>query len=121
MGVVVPMLIVMTFIGDIHIALIILALAILAVAVSIMSIFFSCVSRSFENIGASGTLAGMFNCMVALGIVLANYVFTLLAENKGWEFTVYVWLVLAAVSFVLAVVTVPLWKRFLNKNGRENA
>ena len=118
MGVVVPMLVVMTFIGDIHIALIILALAILAVAVSIMSIFFSCVSRSFENIGASGTLAGMFNCMVALGIVLANYVFTLLAEKKGWEFTVYVWLALAALSLVLSIITVPLWKKFLNKNGK---
>ena len=114
----VPMLIIMTYVGRAHVALIMTALVILAVAISAMAIYASYVSKSFEWLGVSATLAGLFNCMVALGIVLANYVFTKIAESYGWNTTVIIWLVLACLSLALSLIATPLWKRFLKKREK---
>lgn len=111
----VPLLIVVTFIGEVNIAFIIAALALLMVSVSSMTVFFSYISKVFENFGHGATIAGLFNCMSAIGIVLANYVFAKLAEMFGWGFTTKSWLVIAIVSLVLTALTIPIWNRFKKK------
>lgn len=111
----IPLLVVVTFIGDISIAIIVAVLALLLISVSSMTIFFSYITKAFEKFGLGGTLAGLFNCMSAVGLVLANYVFAKLAEEFGWGFTTKSWLILAIVCFALVALTIPIWKNFKKK------
>ncbi len=109
-----PLLFALTFIGEVNLAFIIAALALFMVAVSSMIPFFAYISKNFERFGLGATLAGLFNCMQALGIVLANYVFAKLVEMFGWEFATKSWLLLAIAALALTAITIPLWRKFKN-------
>ena len=69
-------------------------------------------SRAFERYGISGTVAGTFNCMASLGVVLSNYVFARIAEVASWQVTVLCYLGIAALALILSVITVPIWQKF---------
>jgi sugar phosphate permease len=114
-AVTIPLLVVVTFIGHVNIALIIVVLALLLVSVSSMTTFFSYITKAFEKFGLGGTLAGLFNCMSAFGLVLANYVFARIADNSGWQITTIYWLIFIAASFLLMLACVPIFKRFEKK------
>lgn len=114
-AVTIPMLVVVTFIGNVSIALIVVVLSLLLISVSSMTVFFSYITKAFEKFGLGGTLAGLFNCMSAVGLVLANYVFAKLAEEFGWGFTTKSWLIIAIVSFALTALTIPIWRNFKKK------
>ena len=114
-AVTVPLLVVVTFIGNVSIALIVVVLSLLLISVSSMTIFFSYITKAFEKFGLGGTLAGLFNCMSAVGLVLANYVFAKLAEEFGWGFTTKSWLIIAIVCLALTALTIPIWKNFKKK------
>lgn len=114
-AVTIPLLLIVTFIGRVDLVFIIVALSLLMVSVSSMTVFFSYISKAFERFGYGATLAGLFNCMSAVGIVIANYVFAKLADNYGWGVTTKSWLIIAIISFVLTAITVPVWKRFKKK------
>ena len=114
-AVTIPLLLAVTFIGKISVAIIVAVLALLLVSVSSMSIFFSYITKAFEKFGLGGTLAGLFNCMSAVGLVLANYVFAKLADLYGWGFTTKSWLVIAIVSLILMAITIPMWRNFKKK------
>jgi MFS family permease len=114
-AVTIPMLVIVTFIGEVSIAIIVAVLALLLISVSSMTVFFSYITKAFEKFGLGGTLAGLFNCMSAVGLVLANYVFAKLAEEFGWGFTTNSWLVIAIVSFALTALTIPIWRNFKKK------
>lgn len=110
-----PLLFLITLVGNAPLLVIMVALVLMMITVSASTIFFSFISKTFERYSCSGTVSGLFNCMASLGIVLANYVFTRLAELRGWGFTTTSWLVLAVVALVLSLLTIPLWNRFLKK------
>lgn len=117
LGAILPLLVVVMFIGTIPLAVIMVALALVMVAAGAMSIFFSYISRAFQKFDCVATLSGLFNCMASLGIVLANYVFASLADAYGWEFTTRCWVIITAAALVLALAAIPLWSRFVNKNN----
>jgi len=108
-------LFVITFIGKLPVGFIVLALTVLMITTSGTSIFFSYIYKKFEKYGSVATLSGLFNCMSSLGIVLANYVFARLADSFGWGITTICWFVCIAVSFLLMLISVPIWKRFQKK------
>lgn len=110
-----PMLLIVMFIGKIPLLAVMLALVMIMVFAGAMSIFFSYISRAFQSYGLVGTLSGLFNCMASLGVVLANYVFASLADNHGWEFTTRCWVIITAAALILALITLPVWKRFVAK------
>ena len=114
-----PMLALLTTIGKAPLALMMVTLVLLMVAVGASTIFFSYMSRTFEFYGCSATLSGLFNCMSALGIVLANYVFTRFAESYGWVNTTRAWLILTFASLLLTLITIPLWNRFLKRLKKD--
>ncbi len=111
-----PMLLVVMFIGKIPLPATMIALVMIMIFAGAMSIFFSYISRAFQRFGLVATLSGLFNCMASLGIVLANYVFASLADAYGWEFTTRCWVILTAVALLLALITLPIWKRFVSAN-----
>lgn len=107
-----PLLFLLTFIGNINLAVVVISLAVLMVTMSSTSIFFSYISKEFVRYGCVATLSGLFNCMSALGIVLANYVFAKIAESSSWEFTAKCWLFLTAFALLLSLIVTPVWKKF---------
>lgn len=114
----IPMLFLMTFIGRIHILFVIFALVVIMLIVTTMGVFYSYVSKDFAKLGCSGTLSGLFNCMSALGMVLANYVFTKIAEKFDWPFTTQCFLIVAVIGLALMMISIPMWKK-MHKNEKN--
>ena len=112
LGICVPLLWIVTFVGELPIAVIIVALTVLMVATGLMSVYFSYVAKAFEKYGYGATIAGLFNCMAAIGIVLANFVFAKIADFFGWGVTTKGWLITAIAALILCAITLPIWSRF---------
>lgn len=110
-----PFLLLLTFVGKLNLILVVMALLMLMIAVGAGTAFLLRISLGFEKYGRTGTLSGLFNCMAALGTVLANYVFAKIAEIAGWEITTKCWFWITVFAFFLAVLTVPVWKNFETK------
>lgn len=117
LALILPTLVVISFVGNVHVIAVVFTLCLLMIFAGAMSIFFSYVSRSFVKFGCVGTVTGTFNCMASLGIVLANYAFAKLAELVGWRSTAVCWIVLAAFALVCALVEIPIWSRFQKTFG----
>ena len=110
-----PLLLVASYVGKISIIIIISALTVLMVFASSISICFSYVARKFEPYGCVATVSGLVNCMASLGIVLANYVLTRIADASGWQSTVNFMIIITAIAFMLSAVSIPFWKKFTQK------
>lgn len=110
---------VIALVGKIHIAAVVAALAFLMIVAGGVSIFFFYIAKKFDKFGCTGTVSGIINCMSAIGIVLANYVFASLADGMGWSVTTAAWLIITAAAVILAVILLPIWKRFTKKEGIE--
>ena len=113
----IPMVVTILFIGKLPLFLEICALVIEMICMGAITLFQSYTIKKFEKFGCIGTLSGILNCMAALGIVLANYVFAKIADDFGWGFTTRCWLVLVVVALVLVLCAFPLFERFMKKNG----
>lgn len=120
LGVVVPLLLVVTFVGQVHLAVILVSLTVMMVATGLMSVYFSYVSKTFEKYGCGATLAGLFNCMASVGIVLANFVFARIADDFGWGVTTKAWLLTAIGALILCAISVPIWNRFKKSAEEDN-
>jgi sugar phosphate permease len=120
LGVVVPLLLVVTFVGQVHLAVILVSLTVMMVATGLMSVYFSYVSKTFEKYGCGATLAGLFNCMASVGIVLANFVFARIADDFGWGVTTKAWLLTAIGALILCAIAVPIWNRFKKSAEEDN-
>lgn len=111
-----PLLAVVCFIGSVPAVFAIAATSIIMAFTGAMSLMFSNIARGFEKYNCVGTLVGTINCMSALGILISNYAFSMIAEAKGWQFTAICWLAVASFAFILTLITIPLWSRFRKKN-----
>ena len=106
------------FIGKISYWFIVAALALLVLLMSSVGLYAtSYLPTRFEKWGKGGTIAGVTNFAASLGVVLANMVFTRIADAVGWIITVRIWFVILAVGAALALLAIPLWNRFLRKEG----
>lgn len=112
-----PMLLIVMFVGKLPLALIVLALTLMMIFAGANSLSFSYISKEFAKYDCVATVSGMVNCMAALGIVLANYVFAKLADVYGWGFTTRCWVIITVAALVLTLVCIPIWDRFV-KRGR---
>lgn len=112
LALILPTLIVVSFVGTVHVIVVVVALCLLMVFAGAMSILFSYASRAFVKFGCVGTVTGTLNCMASLGIVLANYAFARVAELFGWQITAVCWIALASLALVCALIEIPIWSRF---------
>ena len=107
-----PSVVLMCFIGKIHVALVVVALTLLMALLAAQSIFFSKISKQFVALDCVGTVSGTFNCMAALGITLSNLCFTRISDSYGWGVTTLCCLALLGVATVLTFIASPIWNRF---------
>ena len=108
-----PFACLMLFIGKMHYVLIVIFISLVVLMANGAALFTSYIAARFNKWGKSATVAGIFNALAALGIVISNFVFTRVAERFDWITTIEIWIILLIVSILLLFVINPMWKRFL--------
>lgn len=111
-----PLMLVVVFVGKVTLPLILVVLTMVMIIASGSSVFFFYISSTFAKFNCTATISGLSNCMSALGIVLANYVFASMADKSGWTVTAICWLALTVLSLIFAIICVPVWKKFVKKH-----
>lgn len=74
------------------------------------------VPRRFVPYGRVSTFSGMFNSCTYLGASISNILFAAIAAASSWSDTVLVWVIVAAVGFLLCLLALPLWHRFCRED-----
>lgn len=110
---VLPPIVALVAVGRIPLPAEICAMIMINVVLSATIVFFMMVSKAFEAYGGAATVAGLFNCMGSVSIVVVNSVFTHVAEEDGWTVVGWTWLVLAAVVLAVIPISILMWGRFL--------
>lgn len=111
-----PFLCLLLLVGKVNYILIIVFLAIMVFLLSCASMFTSSyIAGKFGRWNMGATVAGFVNGGAALGIVLANMLFTAIADNNGWLFTIRVWIFMMLGAIILSIVFLFIWTKFLKK------
>ena len=70
------------------------------------------VPKRFLKSGKVSTYSGILNACTYIGASLSNYGFAVLAETKGWSFTILSWVIISVCGLAICFAAVPLWNRF---------
>ena len=116
-----PFVCLMLLVGEVHYIFIIVFLAVMVFLLGTASMFTSSyIAGRFGKWNMGATVAGFVNGGAALGIVLANTLFTAIADKNGWLFTIKVWIFVMLGAILLAIIFLCIWTKFLKKyNGRR--
>lgn len=57
----------------------------------------------FEKYGRVSTTSGFLNAMAYLGTALSTYLIGVLVQYKGWNFTIFIWLLTAGLALILCL------------------
>ncbi len=105
------------FLGKLNYWVIVVAMAALVLFMSSAQLYLlSYLPVHFNRWGKGGTVSGIVNFACSLGVVMANMGFTRVADAFGWGVTVKLWFVLILVGFLLCLISVPMWKKFIKNN-----
>ena len=74
--------------------------------------FIGVVPKRFLKYGKVSTMSGILNACTYVGAAASTYGFAVLAETKGWDFTVGMWVAVAVFGIVISLVTSLLWKKY---------
>ena len=111
-----PLVSVTLLVGRVHYVVLVIALALFVWITGMAGFFsFSLISARFGKWGRGGTLAGIFNALAALGIVIANSIFTAIVEATSWFTTSVVWVCMMLFIMALSAVLIRIWTRFIKK------
>lgn len=70
------------------------------------------VPKRFVKSGKVSTFSGILNACTYIGASLSTYGFAVMAENFGWNVTIFMWAVVAACGLGVCLLASPLWKKF---------
>lgn len=105
------------FIGRLDYWVIIFAMSLLVLFMSGAQLYLlSYLPVHFNRWGKGGTVSGIVNFACSLGVVMANMVFTRIADAFGWGVTVKVWFVLILIGGVLCASAIPMWRKFIKND-----
>lgn len=109
-------------VGRINYVWVVIFLAVMVFLLNSASMFTSSfIAGRFNRWNMGATVAAFVNGGAALGIVLANMLFTAIADAKGWYFTIFVWICVIAFAILLSLTFFIIWSKFLKKiRGNEN-
>ncbi len=65
----------------------------------------------FKKYGNVSTVSGVLNSCTYIGSAISTYGIALLAETKGWHFTIFMWFVIAALGTAVCLLCIRPWKR----------
>lgn len=112
-----PLLYVMLYTGKIPLALVV---ALLSIVTTLMysgnPLFNVFLPPVFSRYGKVGTVAGIVNGCAAGGILIANYIYGVIAEHFGWSLTIICWISICACAIVFCLFASPIWRRFMRES-----
>ena len=115
-----PLVCLLLLVGEINYLWIVAFLALMVFLLSTASMFTSSyIASRFSRWNMGGTVAAFVNGVAAFGIVVANMLFTALADSKGWTATIEIWIFLMLFSIVLSVAFLFIWTKFLKRYKNE--
>lgn len=103
------------YLGKANIYFIVAAMCVITGSLSSIFLLMSYCNLRFVKFGKSGTAAGIMNASASLGIVFSGYGVTRIAEKYSWNVVSILFFVLISISIALAIVVIPLWKKFKRK------
>ena len=71
----------------------------------------SILPRFFSKYGNVSTVSGVLNACTYIGSALSTYGIAVISENRGWHFTILLWVVIAALGTVVCLLCVKPWKK----------
>lgn len=102
-------------IGKINVVLILIMLTILTTMMYAGHQFINVIiPASFAKYNKAGSVASILNAVASFGAMAANIGFGFLAENYGWNITIWSWVSLTFLAMVLSLIASPLWSKFNN-------
>ena len=108
-----PFTILLLFTGQIHIALVVLFLTVVTTMMYAGHQFINVlIPAYFAKYGKAGSMAAAINSVACFGIMVSNIGFGYLAENLGWNATIWSWVILSAVGVLSCGLAAPFWKKF---------
>lgn len=114
MGMSVPVLLLVCFVGKVHYLWVLAALSIAVALVHGAAPFGqSYIALRFEKYGRIGTVSGLLNATASMGNILASYVFAKMAELMPWRMVTASWLVVIIVCIILCTAVLKRWTRFI--------
>lgn len=70
----------------------------------------------FKKYGNVSTASGILNSCTYVGSAISTYGIAVLSENRGWSFTLLIWLIIAIVGTIICLLCVKPWsKKFSNQ------
>ena len=66
----------------------------------------------FKNYGRTSLISGALNSCTYLGSAVSTYGVAVISDAFGWDITVMIWLIVAAIGTGACLVLVPSWKKF---------
>ena len=109
----IPFMVLLLWIGKIHVALVVLFLTIITTMMYAGHQLINVIIPShFAKMGKTGSVSAILNAFASFGAVIASFAFGYIAENYGWSATTASWIVIAAVACLFSLVAAPRWKRF---------
>lgn len=100
-------------VGKVNYWIIVISMSLLMFFLSSGGLCSSYMQASFNRWGKSGTLSGITNFSASFGVFFANFFFTRIADGYGWLATLKVSLALVILGAVLALASIPLWKKYM--------
>lgn len=114
MGISVPVLLLVCFVGKIHYLWVLAALSIAVALIHGAAPFGqSYVALRFEKYGRIGTVSGILNATASVGNILASYVFAKMAELMPWRMVTASWLLVILVCILFCSAVLKKWTRFI--------
>lgn len=110
-------LLMVCFLGKIHYIWILIALSVAIMMLQGASPFSQTfLTLHFGKYGRIGTVSGILNAVASVGNILASYVFAKMSEIMSWNGVLITWIICIFICWVLCVVVLTRWTRFVKKS-----
>ena len=70
------------------------------------------VPKRFKKYGNVSTLSGIINSFTYVGAAISTYGIALLVEKRGWNLTIFIWLLISLLGFICCLIVFKRWKKF---------
>lgn len=65
----------------------------------------------YRKNGNISTISGILNSCTYVGSAISTYAIALISEKAGWHFTIFIWLLIAALGTLICALCIKRWKK----------
>ena len=114
-----PLCALIHFVGQINEWIVIACLCIISMLLNGTQYLLMNYTMRFSKYGLNGTVAGINNAGGAIGLVIQNYLFAVIAEEFGWAAVADTSLIFIGATALCMLIAIPIWKKFKNLEHDE--